>query len=147
MNNQYSRNDTEAGRGRFRVKGDVLEIGPAYDDRLVRIELFGDEVEAIRYVDPTTGEILQSLEAISIYPAKHFVTPKERLNDAVKAIRGELKERLEFLNGEGKLLEAQRLEQRATYDLEMLQQIGYCNGVENYARHLAGREPGSAPNA
>ncbi len=145
VNNQYSRNDTEAGRGRFRVKGDVLEIGPAYDDRLVRIELFGDEVEAIRYVDPTTGEILQSMDAISIYPAKHFVTPKERLNDAVKAIRLELKERLEFLNGEGKLLEAQRLEQRATYDLEMLQQIGYCNGVENYARHLSGREPGSAP--
>ena len=145
VNNQYSRNDTEAGRGRFRVKGDVLEIGPAYDDRLVRIELFGEEVEAIRYVDPTTGEILQSLDAISIYPAKHFVTPKERLNDAVKAIRLELKERLEFLNGEGKLLEAQRLEQRATYDLEMLQQIGYCNGVENYARHLSGREPGSAP--
>ena len=145
VNNQYSRNDTEAGRGRFRVKGDVLEIGPAYDDRLVRIELFGDDVEAIRYVDPTTGEILQSLDAISIYPAKHFVTPKERLNDAVKEIRAELKDRLEFLNGEGKLLEAQRLEQRATYDLEMLQQIGYCNGVENYARHLAGREPGSAP--
>ena len=145
MNNQYSRNDTEAGRGRFRVKGDVLEIGPAYDDRLVRVELFGDDVEAIRYVDPTTGEILQSLDAISIYPAKHFVTPKERLNDAVKEIRAELKDRLEFLNGEGKLLEAQRLEQRATYDLEMLQQIGYCNGVENYARHLAGREPGSAP--
>ena len=145
VNNQYNRNDTEAGRGRFRVKGDVLEIGPAYDDRLVRVELFGDEVEAIRYVDPTTGEILQSLEAISIYPAKHFVTPKERLNDAVREIRAELKDRLEFLNGEGKLLEAQRLEQRAMYDLEMLQQIGYCNGVENYARHLAGREPGSAP--
>lgn len=145
VNNQYNRNDTEAGRGRFRVKGDVLEIGPAYDDRLVRVELFGDEVEAIRYVDPITGEILQSLEAISIYPAKHFVTPKERLNDAVKEIRAELKDRLEFLNGEGKLLEAQRLEQRAMYDLEMLQQIGYCNGVENYARHLAGREPGSAP--
>ena len=145
VNNQYSRNDTEAGRGRFRVKGDVLEIGPAYDDRLVRVELFGDDVEAIRYVDPTTGEILQSLDSISIYPAKHFVTPKERLNDAVKEIRAELKDRLEFLNGEGKLLEAQRLEQRATYDLEMLQQIGYCNGVENYARHLAGREPGSAP--
>ncbi len=145
VNNQYNRNDTEAGRGRFRVKGDVLEIGPAYDDRLVRIELFGDEIEAIRYVDPITGEILQSLDAISIYPAKHFVTPKERLNDAVRAIRSELKDQLEFLNGEGKLLEAQRLEQRAKYDLEMLQQIGYCNGVENYARHLAGREPGSAP--
>ena len=118
---------------------------PAYEDRLVRVELFGDEVEAIRYVDPTTGEILQSLDNINIYPAKHFVTPKDRLDAAVKDIRVELRDRLEFLNTEGKLLEAQRLEQRTTYDLEMLQQVGYCNGVENYARHLAGREPGSAP--
>ena len=145
VNNQYSRNDTEIARGRFRVKGDVLEIGPAYEDRLVRIELFGDEVEAIRYVDPTTGEILQSLESISIYPAKHFVTPKERLEDAIKAIRSELRERLDVLNEQGKLLEAQRLEQRTTYDLEMLEQVGYCNGVENYARHLAGREAGTPP--
>jgi excinuclease ABC subunit B len=127
------------------MKGDVLEIGPAYDDRLVRIELFGDEVEAIRYVDPTTGEILQSLEEVNIYPAKHFVTPKDRLDDAIKAIRTELRDRLEFLNGEGKLLEAQRLEQRTKYDLEMLDQVGYCNGVENYARHLAGREAGTPP--
>jgi excinuclease ABC subunit B len=145
VNNQYSRNDTEIARGRFRVKGDVLEIGPAYEDRLVRIELFGDEVEAIRYVDPTTGEILQSLEAINIYPAKHFVTPKERLDTAIGAIRAELRERLEQLQLEGRLLEAQRLEQRTTYDLEMLQQVGYCNGVENYARHLAGREAGTPP--
>ena len=145
VNNQYSRNDTEIARGRFRMKGDVLEIGPAYDDRLVRIELFGDEVEAIRYVDPTTGEILQSLEEVNIYPAKHFVTPKDRLDDAIKAIRTELRDRLEFLNGEGKLLEAQRLEQRTKYDLEMLDQVGYCNGVENYARHLAGREAGTPP--
>ena len=145
VNNQYSRNDTEIARGRFRVKGDVLEIGPAYEDRLVRVELFGDEVEAIRYVDPTTGEILQSLEAINIYPAKHFVTPKDRLETAVGAIRQELRDRLDWLNGNGKLLEAQRLEQRTTYDLEMLQQVGYCNGVENYARHLAGREAGTPP--
>ncbi len=145
VNNQYSRNDTEIARGRFRVKGDVLEIGPAYEDRLVRIELFGDEVEAIRYVDPTTGEILQSLEAINIYPAKHFVTPKERLDSAIGAIRAELRERLDQLQLEGRLLEAQRLEQRTTYDLEMLQQVGYCNGVENYARHLAGREAGTPP--
>jgi excinuclease ABC subunit B len=145
VNNQYSRNDTEIARGRFRMKGDVLEIGPAYDDRLVRIELFGDEVEAIRYVDPTTGEILQSLEDINIYPAKHFVTPKDRLDDAIKAIRTELRDRLECLNGEGKLLEAQRLEQRTKYDLEMLDQVGYCQGVENYARHLAGREAGTPP--
>jgi excinuclease ABC subunit B len=145
VNNQYARNDLEISRGRFRVRGDVLEIGPAYEDRLVRVELFGDEVEAIRYVDPTTGEILQSLEAINIYPAKHFVTPKERLEEAIKAIRAELRERLDVLNEQGRLLEAQRLEQRTTYDLEMLEQVGYCNGVENYARHLAGRPAGTPP--
>ena len=145
VNNQYSRNDVEISRGRFRVRGDVLEIGPAYEDRLVRVELFGDEVEAIRYVDPTTGEILQSLEAISIYPAKHFVTPRDRLQSAIGAIRQELRGRLDELNGQGRLLEAQRLEQRTTYDLEMLEQVGYCNGVENYARHLAGREAGTPP--
>ncbi|MFM1798412.1 MAG: excinulease of nucleotide excision repair, damage recognition component [Cyanobacteriota bacterium] len=145
VNNQYSRNDIEIARGRFRVRGDVLEIGPAYEDRLVRVELFGEQVEAIRYVDPTTGEILQSLEAISIYPAKHFVTPKERLQSAIQAIRLELAERLAVLNEQGRLLEAQRLEQRTAYDLEMLEQVGYCNGVENYARHLAGRPAGSPP--
>ena len=145
VNNQYSRNDIEISRGRFRVRGDVLEIGPAYEDRLVRIELFGDEVEAIRYVDPTSGEILQSLESINIYPAKHFVTPKERLEGAIKEIRTELRERLDLLNLQGRLLEAQRLEQRTTYDLEMLEQVGYCNGVENYARHLAGRPAGTPP--
>jgi excinuclease ABC subunit B len=145
VNNQYSRNDLEISRGRFRVRGDVLEIGPAYEDRLVRVEMFGDEVEAIRYVDPTTGEILQSLETINIYPAKHFVTPKERLQSAIQAIRLELSERLAELHTQGRLLEAQRLEQRTTYDLEMLEQVGYCNGVENYARHLAGRPAGTPP--
>ena len=145
VNNQYSRNDLEITRGRFRLRGDVLEIGPAYEDRLVRIELFGDEVEAIRYVDPTTGEILQSLETINIYPAKHFVTPKDRLLVAIQAIRDELQEQLAVLNSEGKLLEAQRLEQRTSYDLEMLREVGYCNGVENYARHLAGRPAGTPP--
>ena len=145
VSNQYTRNDIEISRGRFRVRGDVLEIGPAYDDRLVRLELFGDEVESISYVDPTTGEILNKLDSINIYPAKHFVTPKDRLESAIKAIKKELKDRLEFLNQEGKLLEAQRLEQRTIYDLEMLKEVGYCNGVENYARHLSGREPGSAP--
>lgn len=145
VNNQYARNDVEMGRGRFRVKGDVLEIGPAYEDRLVRIELFGDEVEAIRFVDPTTGEILQSLETVNIYPAKHFVTPKDRLEGAIAEIRSELRQRLDELQGQGKLLEAQRLEQRTTYDLEMLQQVGYCNGVENYARHLSGRPGGTPP--
>ena len=145
VSNQYSRNDTEIARGRFRMKGDVLEIGPAYEDRLVRIELFGDEVEAIRYVDPTTGEILQSLDSVNIYPAKHFVTPKDRLDSAISSIRSELRECLDLLNAEGKLLEAQRLEQRTKYDLEMLGQVGYCNGVENYARHLAGRSAGTPP--
>ena len=145
VNNQYSRNDIEIARGRFRVRGDVLEIGPAYEDRLVRIELFGDEVEAIRYVEPTTGEILQSLESINIYPAKHFVTPKDRLAAAIQEIRHELRQRLDELNGQGRLLEAQRLEQRTTYDLDMLELVGYCNGVENYARHLAGRPAGTPP--
>jgi len=142
---QYTRNDIEITRGRFRIKGDVLEIGPAYEDRLIRIELFGDEVEAIRYVDPTTGEILESLEQVSVYPAKHFVTPKERLESAITAIRSELKTQLDKFTYEGTLLEAQRLEQRTKYDLEMLKEVGYCNGVENYARHLSGREEGSPP--
>ncbi len=145
VENQYTRNDIEITRGRFRIKGDVLEIGPAYEDRLIRIELFGDEVEAIRYVDPTTGEILESLEQVSVYPAKHFVTPKERLETAISAIRSELKTQLDKFTYEGKLLEAQRLEQRTKYDLEMLKEVGYCNGVENYARHLSGREEGSPP--
>ncbi len=145
VNNQYTRNDFDIGRGRFRIKGDVLEIGPAYEDRLVRIELFGEEVEAIRYIDPITGEILKSLEMVNIYPAKHFVTPKDRLEIAIHEIRNELNEQLEALNLSGKLLEAQRLEQRTTYDLEMLKEVGYCNGVENYARHLAGRMEGTPP--
>jgi len=145
VENQYTRNDIEIARGRFRIKGDVLEIGPAYEDRLIRIEFFGDEVEAIRYVDPTTGEILESLDQVSVYPAKHFVTPKERLESAISAIRSELKTQLDKFTYEGKLLEAQRLEQRTKYDLEMLKEVGYCNGVENYARHLSGREEGSPP--
>ena len=145
VDNQYTRNDVEISRGRFRIKGDVLEIGPAYEDRLIRIELFGDEIEAIRFVDPLTGEILESLDQVSVYPAKHFVTPKERLEAAISAIRNELKEQLDKFAYEGKLLEAQRLEQRTKYDLEMLREVGYCNGVENYARHLAGREEGTPP--
>ncbi|WP_338461745.1 excinuclease ABC subunit UvrB [Synechococcus elongatus IITB7] len=142
---QYSRNDLESGRGRFRVKGDVLEIGPAYEDRIIRVEFFGDEIDAIRYIDPVTGEILQSLDRLNIYPARHFVTPEERLETAIAEIKAELNQQLLTLQAEGKLVEAQRLEQRTRYDLEMLQEVGYCNGVENYARHLAGREPGSPP--
>ena len=142
---QYSRNDIELERGRFRVKGDVLEIVPAYEDRIIRIEFFGDEIEAIRYVDPVTGEILQSMNGVSIYPARHFVTPQERLEAACLNIRQELEGRLIELESENKLLEAQRLEQRCRYDLELLQEVGYCNGVENYSRHLAGKKPGSPP--
>ncbi len=142
---QYTRNDLDLGRGRFRVKGDVLEIGPAYEDRIIRVEFFGDEIDAIRYVDPVTGATLQSMEAVNIYPAKHFVTPDEKLEAACQAIQDELRDRLEILEKEGKLLEAQRLEQRTRYDLEMLREVGYCNGVENYARHLAARPAGSPP--
>ena len=142
---QYARNDIELERGRFRVKGDVLEIVPAYEDRVIRIEFFGDEIEALRYVDPVTGEILQSMNGINIYPARHFVTPKERLEAACLNIRQELEARLSELESQNKLLEAQRLEQRCRYDLELLQEVGYCNGVENYSRHLAGKKPGSPP--
>lgn len=142
---QYRRNDLEMSRGRFRVRGDVLEIVPAYDDRIVRVEFFGDVVEAIRYVDPVTGEILKSIEAINIYPARHFVTPEEKLESACEAIEQELKQRRSQLEAEGKLLEAQRIDQRTRYDLEMLREVGYCNGVENYSRHLAGRKPGEPP--
>lgn len=142
---QYSRNDTELIRGNFRVKGDILEIVPAYEDRVIRIEFFGDEIEAIKFLDPVTGEIIQSLDSINIYPARHFVTPQEQLERACQDIKAELDSQLIFLEKENKLLEAQRLKQRASYDLELLQQVGYCNGVENYSRHLAGREAGSPP--
>jgi len=142
---QYSRNDLEIGRGRFRVRGDVLEIGPAYEDRIVRVEFFGDEIDAIRYVDPVTGEIIQSLDALNIYPARHFVTPEERLETASNAIEQELQERRLELEQAGKLLEAQRIDQRTRYDLELLREVGYCNGVENYSRHLAGRRAGEPP--
>ncbi|MDW8453387.1 MAG: excinuclease ABC subunit UvrB [Oscillatoriaceae cyanobacterium SKYGB_i_bin93] len=142
---QYSRNDTDLGRGRFRLKGDVLEIGPAYEDRIIRVEFFGDEIEAIRYIDPVNGKILQSVDALNIYPARHFVTPEEQLKKAIIAIKQELEERLQELKREGKLLEAQRLEQRTLYDLEMLQEVGYCNGIENYSRHLTGRKAGEPP--
>jgi excinuclease ABC subunit B len=142
---QYERNDLDVGRGRFRVKGDVLEIGPAYEDRIIRIEFFGDEIDAIRYIDPITGGTLQSTEALNIYPARHFVTPEERLQSACEAIQQELRDRLAELESQNKLLEAQRLEQRTRYDLELLREVGYCNGVENYSRHLAGRLAGAPP--
>ena len=142
---QYERNDLDLGRGKFRVKGDVLEIGPAYEDRIIRIEFFGDQIDAIRYIDPITGATLQSMEAVNIYPARHFVTPEDRLEESCNAIEQELRDRLEEMEKDNKLLEAQRLEQRTRYDLEMLREVGYCNGVENYARHLAGRTAGAPP--
>jgi excinuclease ABC subunit B len=144
-NVQYSRNDIEMGRGKFRVRGDVLEISPAYEDRIIRVEFFGDEIDAIRYIDPVTGEILKSLEAVNVYPARHFVTPEERLEVACNDIAAELKQQKLDLEQAGKLLEAQRIDQRTRYDLEMLREVGYCNGVENYSRHLAGRQAGESP--
>src|SRR4028119_1491640 len=142
---QYTRNDLDLGRGRFRVKGDVLEIGPAYEDRIIRVEFFGDEIDAIRYVDPVTGKILQSSTALNIYPARHFVTAEDKLEAACQGIELEFEDRLAEFEKEGKLLEAQRLEQRTRYDLEMLREVGYCNGGENYSRHLAGRNAGEPP--
>ena len=143
---QYERNDFDLARGRFRVRGDTLELLPAYEEDIaVRIEFWGDEIERIVQVDPLTGEILGERDDIEIYPAKHFVTSEERLKTAIVSIETELQEELESLKAQDKLLEAQRLESRTNYDLEMLQETGYCSGVENYSRHLSGRTPGSTP--
>ena len=142
---QYSRNDIDLQRGHFRVRGDVVEIYPAYRDQAIRIELFGDEVERITRINTVTGEIKEEMEEINIYPASHFVTPEDKIKRAIKSIREELVERLEELRSQDKLVEAQRLEQRTQYDLEMLEQMGFCSGIENYSRHLSGRPPGSRP--
>ena len=142
---QYERNDMDLARGKFRVRGDTLEIVPAYEDIAMRIQFFGDEVERIVSLDPLTGEVLAQKQEAAIYPAKHFVTSKERLALACVDIRDELTERLQELRAEGKLLESARLESRTHYDLEMLQETGFCSGVENYARHLSRRGPGTAP--
>jgi len=143
---QYSRNDIELHRGTYRVRGEVIDIFPAESERdAVRVELFDDEIEQISYFDPLTGEVLQRLSRITIYPKTHYVTPRDNLLKAVDAIKDELRERLEQLNSEDKLVEAQRLEQRTRFDIEMLLELGYCNGIENYSRHLSGRGPGEAP--
>ena len=142
---QYDRNDMDLARGRFRVRGDTLDIFPAYEELAVRVSFFGDEVEQILEIDSLTGEVLAEREEIQIYPAKHFVTSDEKLEAAVKSINQELGEHLKWLRSKGKVLEAARLEQRTHYDVEMLQQVGYCSGIENYARHLSGREEGSTP--
>ncbi|HJX38568.1 MAG TPA: excinuclease ABC subunit UvrB [Anaerolineae bacterium] len=141
----YERNDYELSRGKFRVRGDTLEVQPAYEEFAYRIEFWGDEIERLVEVDTLTGEILAERERIDVYPAKHFITPEEKLVVAIQDIRKELEERLEVLRNAGKLLEAQRLEHRTNYDLEMLQQIGYCAGIENYSRPLAQRSAGSPP--
>src|SRR5690606_17436597 len=142
---QYHRNDIGYKRGTFRVRGDVIEIMPVYEENLIRIELFGDEVDRILEIDPFTGEILGELDSVTIYPASHYITTEDKMKRAIQSIEAELEERLAELRRAGKLLEAQRLEQRTRYDLEMLQEVGFCQGIENYSRHLAGREPGSTP--
>jgi excinuclease ABC subunit B len=142
---QYSRNDIAFTRGTFRVRGDMIEILPAYEEEAVQIELFGDEIESLSITDPLTGKVKRSVPAVTIYPARHFVTPEPLLREAVKGIREELATRLEELRSGNKLLEAERLESRTLYDLEMLQEMGYCPGIENYSRHLSGRNPGERP--
>jgi excinuclease ABC subunit B len=141
----YERNDYDLKRGTFRVRGDTLEIMPAYGNLAYRLEFFGDEIERITEIDALTGEVLTRHVSLDIYPAKHFITPQEKLVKAIEDIEAELEERLAELKDQDKLLEAQRLEQRTRYDLEMLREVGYCAGIENYSRHLGQREPGSTP--
>ncbi|WP_017615908.1 excinuclease ABC subunit UvrB [Nocardiopsis salina] len=143
---QYSRNDTAFTRGTFRVRGDTIEIIPVYEELAIRIEMFGDEVERIMTLHPLTGEVLDESRHTFIFPASHYVAGEERTRKAVAGIEAELGERLPELEGQGKLLEAQRLRMRTTHDLEMIEQLGTCSGIENYSRHFDGREPGSAPN-
>jgi excinuclease ABC subunit B len=142
---QYARNDAAFTRGTFRVRGDVVEIRPSYEEEAIRIELFGDAIDVIRITDPLTGRVKRSMESLTIYPAKHFVTPEPLLREAIAEIRNELGARVAELKNENKLLEAQRLESRTRYDLEMMAEMGYCAGIENYARYLSGRKPGERP--
>ncbi|HMO26906.1 MAG TPA: DEAD/DEAH box helicase family protein, partial [Tepidisphaeraceae bacterium] len=142
---QYARNDFDFKRGTFRVRGDVVELQPSYEELAYRIEFFGDEITAIDMINPLTGELLQSMPSLFVYPAVHYVMPEERVEIAVKAIREELDIQVMKLRGQGKLLEAQRLLARTKYDLEMIQEVGYCSGIENYSRHLDGRQPGEKP--
>jgi excinuclease ABC subunit B len=143
---QYARNNMDFRRGTFRARGDVIEVFPAYEDEaVIRIEMFGDEIESLLMVNPLRGEVLSETEKTTIYPANHYVAPEERLQKAIITIQAELEERLEQLKKAGKLLEAQRLEQRTRHDLEMLRATGVCNGIENYSRHLDGRKPGEPP--
>ena len=142
---QYERNDMNLTRGKFRVRGDTIEIHRAYDETAVRIELFGDDVDRITVVDPLTGERLEDLEDLVVFPATHYATSAERMEKAITRIEKELAERLAFFEAEGKLLEAQRLQMRTSYDLEMMTELGYCNGIENYSAPIDGRSPGESP--
>src|SRR2546423_1358025 len=142
---QYERNDTSFQRGRFRVRGDVVEVWPASEEFAFRIELFGDEIDALAIINPTSGETLRVLDEIYIYPAKHFVTPEERIKAAVEGIGQELEQRLAQFRSEGKLLEAQRLSARTRFDMEMLMEVGHCPGIENYARWFSNKAPGEPP--
>jgi excinuclease ABC subunit B len=142
---QYERNDYEFARGRLRVRGDVLEIFPSYLEEALRIEFLGDRIDKISEIEPASGRALNSLDKVGIYPAKHFIVSDDKIAPALNSIEGELQDRLNFLKSENKLLEAQRLESRTRYDLDMLKEIGYCHGIENYSRHLCGRPPGSRP--
>jgi excinuclease ABC subunit B len=143
---QYERNDTDFHRGTFRVRGDVVEIFPAYEEALaIRVEFFGDEVDSISEVDPLRGRVLGSIDKYAVYPGSHYVTPRQVLNRAIEGIRTELRDRLAFYDGEGRFLEKQRIQQRTSYDLEMLEQMGFVQGIENYSRHLSGRSVGEPP--
>jgi excinuclease ABC subunit B len=142
---QYQRTNMDLHHGAFRVRGDILEVLPAYEDVGIRVEYFGDEVERISRIDVLTGEVVQDVERVAVYPKTHYVTPRDRLERAIEGIRLELAERLAELSDQGRLLELQRLEQRTRFDLEMLQEIGYCHGIENYSRHLSGRRAGEPP--
>ena len=141
----YERHDVEFLRGKFRVRGDVVEIWPAYDEMAIRIEMFGDEIERISRIHPVSGEVIEQLDDIFIYPAQHYVMPEEKVEEAIKSITEELEAQLIVLRSDGKLLEAQRLNARTRYDMEMIQEVGYCSGIENYARHLGGLAPGARP--
>ena len=142
---QYERNEVNLTRGRFRVRGDTLEVYPAYEETVARVEYFGDQVERILMMNPVTGEVIEELNELFIFPASHFVTPQDRMLRAIGTIEVELAEQLALLEKQNKLLEAQRLRMRTSYDLEMLREVGFCSGIENYSRHLDGREPGTAP--
>src|SRR6187431_1935126 len=142
---QYERNDMEFGRGTFRVRGDIVEVVPSYEEHALRIGLFGDEVDELAWFDPLTGKVIRRLDKIAVYPKSPFVTSRDRTKQAVESIKAELESYRGQLESEGKLLEAQRLHQRTMFDLEMIREIGYCHGIENYSRHLTGRAPGEPP--